>query len=77
MPNPDYTIWYWDERKSFKSEYRSKECKDLEDFIWEKAEIFELELIRHTVNEPRLNNVWNIFGFGWFYLAKDDVQIRE
>jgi len=34
-------------------------------------------MIRHTVNEPRLNNVWNIFGLGWFYLATDEVQVSE
>jgi len=35
--------------------------------IYSHEHRFEIELIKNTLNEPRLANIWNMFGLGWVY----------
>ena len=45
------------------------ECIDWSDYDTP----YEIKLIRHTINKPRIQNIWNLFGLGYFYSAKEDI----
>ena len=76
VPNNDYNIWPWGDKKPFKTEneYKFFSFWDCDEISYDNFhEPTFINMIRHTINRPRMQNILNFFGLGFFYLAKDDI----